>query len=255
MMVVKKNRVKINSNNIYNIVIQNNEIFDSSDSEIITPNSNKITYGTENIDDECNSFFTKKRKSIHSSFLFLKKELKIEKFKRKTQIDSLLKKCKSKAFLTIHEALKNCLKIKLTRLPQQFITNIKIEFNKCYLDKTIYEIYNEYEIIPSIDEFIEKDYILEEKKTIFQNFLSLTFKNVFESYISSKQYIKDYHHIVNREGEPFAILFNFISKIFIQYYTKSKGNRNKVKKEIKDINFDNVDKKCTIFEIRKQSKI
>ena len=155
----------------------------------------------------------RKRNSLQSSFLFLKKELKLDNSKRKTQIDSLLKKCKSKAFRTIHEALKNCLKVKLERLPQTFITNIKIEVNKKYLDKTILEIYKEYDIISSAEDFIEKGFVFEEKQNVFKNFLNLSFKSVFESYISSKQYIKDYHHIKVREGEPFAILFNFISRV------------------------------------------
>jgi hypothetical protein len=149
---------------------------------------------------------------------------------RKTQIDSLLKKCKSKAFKTIHEALKKCLTIKLPRLPQNFITNIKIDFNKIYLEKTILDIYQEHKIISSVEDFIQKKYLIDDKVGVFRDFLSLTFRNVFEYYINSKQYVKDYYHIEKREGEKFAILFNYISKVFIQYYIKSKGNRPKIKK-------------------------
>lgn len=160
---------------------------------------------------------------------------------RKTQIDSLLKKCKSKAFKTIHEALKKCLTIKLPRLPQNFITNIKIDFNKIYLEKTILDIYQEHNIISSVDDFIKKKYLIEDKIGVFQDFLSLTFRNVFEYYINSKQYVKDYYHIEKREGEQFAILFNYISKVFIQYYLKSKGNRPKSKRhddQTEDMNED-----------------
>lgn len=176
--------------------------------------------------------FTRKRKTIHATFLLLKKKLNLENFMRKTQIDSLLKKCKSKAFRTIHEALKKCLKVKLPRLPQPFITNIKIDFNKVHLEKSIYEIYREYKIIPSVEEFIEKKYLYEDKINLFKDFLNLTFRDVFEYYINSKQYVKDYNHIVEREGEPFAILFNYISKIFVQYYLKSKGNKHKKNREV-----------------------
>jgi hypothetical protein len=173
----------------------------------------------------------KRRRNIHSTFLLLKKKLNLEQFMRKTQIDSLLKKCKSKAFKTIHEALKKCLNIKLPRLPQNFITNIKIDFNKVYLDKTIYDIYREFKIIPSVEEFLSKKYLIDDKVQIFRDFLNLTFKNVFEYYVNSKQYVKDYYHIMNREGEKFAILFNYISKVFIQYYTKSKGNKPKLRSD------------------------
>jgi hypothetical protein len=184
---------------------------------------------------------SKRRRSLHSTFLLLKKKLNLEQFMRKTQIDSLLKKCKSKAFKTIHEALKKCLNIKLPRLPQQFITNIKIDFNKIYLEKTIYEIYKEYKIIPSIEEFLNKKYLIDDKIQIFIDFLNLTFKNVFEYYVNSKQYVKDYYHIMQREGEKFAILFNYISKVFIQYYTKSKGNKPKNKNKNQSNNSDSPD--------------
>jgi hypothetical protein len=270
------------------IVIENNDMTESSDSssssQSIESSENKILTPLVKFQSNENLIcanlempFLRKSKSIHSSFVYLKKELKLEKFKRKTQIDSLLKKCKSKAFRTIHEALKNCLKVKLPRLPQPFITNIKIDFNKTYLEKTIYDIYKEYSIIPSVEDYLEKGFILDDKLPVFKNFLSLTFKEVFESYITSKQYIKDYHHIKKREGEGFAILFNFISKIFVQYYMKSKGNKHKGKnrpRQPKDKNLhatstesgsgatsgskivdnNNVDKKCLLFEIKKEPK-
>jgi hypothetical protein len=214
----------------------------------VSPNESSI------FDVEMSS--VKKRRSMHASFMFLKKELKLENFKRKTQIDSLLKKCKSKAFRTIHEALRNCLKAKLARLPQAFITNIKIDFNKKYLDTTILDIYKENGVITSVEDYKEKDFIVEDKFDVFKNFLSLTFKDVFESYITSKQYIKDYHHIKDREGEGFAILFNFISKIFIQYYTKSKGNKHKgrkLKRKIEPaVDRNKLKKKVNnVFEIKK----
>jgi hypothetical protein len=177
------------------------------------------------------------RKYIHSNFFFLKNKLNLTGFKRKTQIDSLLKKCKSKAFRTIHEALKNCLKIKLLRLPQNFITNIKIDFNKKYLNKTILEIYKEHGIIESIEDYIEKGYLLENKIDLFRDFSSLTFRQVFEKYLDSRQYIKDYNHIQKREGDGFAILFNYISKVYVVYYEKSIGNKNKNSKN--NLNNDN----------------
>jgi hypothetical protein len=196
--------------------------------------------------------FSKKRRSLHSTFLLLKKKLNLEQFMRKTQIDSLLKKCKSKAFKTIHEALKKCLNIKLPRLPQYFITNIKIDFNKIYLEKTIYDIYKEYKIIPSVEEFINKKYLMDDKISIFVDFLNLTFKNVFEYYVNSKQYVKDYYHIMNREGENFAILFNYISKVFIQYYTKSKGNKPKNKLKNSE-NFDSKEEVEKDFEMKPEN--
>jgi hypothetical protein len=190
----------------------------------------------------------KRRRVIHANFNILKKTLKLENFMRKTQMDSLLKKCKSKVFKTIHEALKKCLTIKLPRLPQKFITNIKIDFNKIYLEKTILEIYSEHNIIPSVEDFQNKQYLILDKIDVFRDFLALTFKDVYEFYLNSKQYIKDYYNIAQREGENFAVLFNYISTIFIQYYIKSKGNQPKTLKyrynsnepnQSKNFNLDN----------------
>ena len=169
----------------------------------------------------------KNRKGIHAKFIFLKRKLNLQHFMRKTQIDSLLKKCKSKAYKNIHEALKKCLKIKLPRLPQTFITNIKIEFNKNYLNKTVLEIYREFNIINSYQELLEKNSIIENRKKVFEDFLNLTFKNVYEHYINSYQFKKDYLLVCEREGQKFAILFSYISQIFIKYYQKSTGNKKK----------------------------
>ena len=61
-----------------------------------------------------------------SCFHSLKRELDIKDC-RKTHIDSLLKKVKSKCLKAIHEVLKSCVNLIVGRLPQLFITNIKID--------------------------------------------------------------------------------------------------------------------------------
>ncbi len=170
----------------------------------------------------------KKGKSIHSKFLFLKKQLNLENFMRKTQIDSLLKKCKSKTFKNIHDALGKCIKIKLRRLPQFFITNIKIDFNKFYLNKTILEFYQEFDIIKSSEDLISKENVIKNRKKILEDFLNMTLKQVYKNYINSLQFKKDYLQVSEKEGQNFAILFSFIAQIFIQYYEKSRGNKKKV---------------------------
>jgi len=169
----------------------------------------------------------KKGKSIHSKFLYLKRQLNLGHFMRKTQIDSLLKKCKSKAFKNIHEALRKCLSVRLERLPQLFITNIKIDFNKYYLSRSILEIYQEFNIIKSLDDLVDRRHVIESRKKILEDFLSLTFKQVYEYYINSHQFKKDYLQISEREGQKFAILFSYIAQIFIQYYQKSRGNKKR----------------------------
>lgn len=197
---------------------------------------------------------TTTRRLIHSSFIQLKKTLGLTKFQRKTQIDSLLKKCKSKAFKTIHEGIKRCFTKKLKRLPQEFITNIKIDFNKKYLSKSIIEIYKENNILSSFDEMKAKGSIEENKQWALEEFLQMTLKEVFDYYVHSKQFISDYKHIAQREGEKFAMLFYFISNVFIMYYTRAKGNRPKCLKGSKQgIEVDNTQTK-DIFTIQKRAR-
>jgi hypothetical protein len=168
-----------------------------------------------------------RRMGFHSRFSTLKKYLGLSTKTRKTQIDSLLKKCKSKFFKNVHKALKNCLRTKLEKLPQNFITNIKIEFNKSYINKTLLEIYEEFKIFTSIEELHGKNLIRDDKFGILKELMSMTFRDAFENYITSKMYLRDYEIIQEKEDEKFAILFNYISRIFIQYYTYSKGNKPK----------------------------
>jgi hypothetical protein len=157
----------------------------------------------------------------------LKNHLSIPASQRKNQIDSLLKKCKSKCFKSIHEVLKKCFKLKIQRLPQNFITNIKIEFNKNYMNKTILQIYQQHGQLNNIDEIIFKNLIRQEKKDLIIEFLNMTFRDAYKFYLNSQQYLRDYDNIQEKECQNFAILFNYISKIFLEYYTLSKGNRVK----------------------------
>ena len=60
---------------------------------------------------------------------------------------------------SIHEVLKLCLNLLIGRLPQVFITNIKIDFNKIYLTKTIGEIYHEFNLLPTFEEILKKNLI------------------------------------------------------------------------------------------------
>jgi predicted glutamine amidotransferase len=184
----------------------------------------------------------------------------MEKISRKSQFDSLLKKTKAKVFKTIHEVLKKCLiaGYKLNRLPQSFITNIKIDFNKIYLQKTVLEMYQENELITDIEEFFEKNYVKSDREQIFKDFLNLSFKDVYEYYISSNQYTKDREKVKLKEGEKFSILFSFIAQNFIEYYLQSKGNKPKKLKPAKTLpqipkiysnNFSNDNDKKTLFKV------
>lgn len=104
----------------------------------------------------------KKILSFYSKFKYLCCKYKIDNL-RKNHIDIIIKKVKIKLFKGIHEVLKYCLNININRLPQNFINNIKIEYNRQYLDKTISEIYLEFSILPSLKEILENKMIKKEK--------------------------------------------------------------------------------------------
>ena len=165
--------------------------------------------------------------SFNARYSILKKNLDVPADERKTQIDSLLKKSNSKFFKSVHLALKKCLKCQVDRLPQKFITNIKIQFVKKYLEKTIFLIYKENCDSREFDEEFIRNNVREDKKELLNEFLSMTFSEAFEFYITSQHYVKDYESIREKEGDKVAVLFNYISKIFIEYYTLSKGNSKK----------------------------
>ena len=218
-----------------------------------TENSFSIDTNTKTESLQYNMFNKGKRNYIHQRFIHLKKELKINKLLRKTQIDSLLKKCKSKVFKSIHNAIQKCIHNRLMRLPQHFITNIKIEINKFYLNQNILSIYSENKIFSSLNELV----IIKGKEKSLETFLNLKLIEVFEYYINSKQYLHEYNRIHRREGEKFAILFNFIANLFIEYYMQSKGNKPRKSKQVKNkcnlcCNDNNNNK---IFDITKERKM
>ena len=67
--------------------------------------------------------------AFHLNFLEFKKVLNFKRSQRKTKIDSILKKCKSKFFRAVQEAIKKLTNDSnlINRLPQSFITNINID--------------------------------------------------------------------------------------------------------------------------------
>jgi hypothetical protein len=169
----------------------------------------------------------KKTASFNAKFLQIKRKLGLPEEERKTRIDSMLKKSNCKFYKSVHLAIKRCLKSKVERLPQKFITNIKIQFIKQYLNKTLLEIYHEnFQFLDFDDNYVSKN-SREGKEELIKEFFSLKLNEAFQIYISSKQYSKEYESIICKEGQKIADLFDYVSKIFIDYYTLSKGNTSK----------------------------
>jgi len=182
--------------------------------------------------------------SFHINFNNLRIKLGIED-SRKTHIDSLLKKAKSKCLKAIHEVLKLSLNLLIGRLPQNFITNIKIDFNKKYLNESIGNIYYEYKLLPSYEEIINKNLIRKGKFDLFNETYNSSFEHVYMVYINSDLYKKDFEKILMKDGQNIASLYDYVAKNMCEYFILSKGNKKKVfkntfigrKKKILNVNY------------------
>ena len=165
---------------------------------------------------------------FQSIFSYIKKKYQI-KFSRKSQIDSLLKKCKGKFFKTIHEVMNKSLNIVVKRLPQFFITNITIEYNRKYLDKNIIQIYQEFNNFPDYKTLIEKNIIKSNKEQLFKEFCSYSLFNLYDIYCESKRFHKEINEIKTQDGKRIGLLYEFVSLNFSAYYKYSKPHISKSK--------------------------
>ena len=215
----EKEPLQINANNISNITIYS----DDSTSEIKLCEIPFI-YQKEKylVDIDQNKII-----SLYSTFKFLKRKYGL-KNERKNRIDCLIKKVKTKYIKGIHEAIKSCVNLYIHRLPQNFTTNIKIEFNKVYLNKTVEQIYTEFKILPSLNELIEKNLIKKGKKEFLILLMTSSLKDIYKSYLSSRLYKYDRMYIKNKEGENVAKLYDYIAQNICQYFLYNRGNKKKL---------------------------
>ena len=162
----------------------------------------------------------KKILSFYSKFKYLCCKYKVENI-RKNHIDIIIKKVKIKLFKGIHEVLKYCLNININRLPQNFINNIKIEYNRQYLDKTISEIYLEFSILPSLKEILENKMIKKEKTEILILFMNSSLIDIIKIYLSSNLFVYDKKKLQRKSGLNDAILFDFVANNICDYFQYS----------------------------------
>ena len=169
----------------------------------------------------------KKILSFYSKFKYLCCKYKIDNL-RKNHIDIIIKKVKIKLFKGIHEVLKYCLNININRLPQNFINNIKIEYNRQYLDKTISEIYLEFSILPPIKEILENKMIKKEKTEILILFMNSSLIDIIKIYLSSNLFVYDKKKLQRKSGLNDVILFDFVANNICDYfqYSSVSGSRN-----------------------------
>ena len=181
--------------------------------------------------------------SFNEIFYAIRKNLHIKQ-SRKCHVDSLLKKAKCKFFQLIHEIMKYCLKFRVKRLPQPFITNITIEYNRYYLEKTVFEIYQDFNLMLNLQK-IDDEIIKINNKELFKEFSNYKLDDLYNVYIESKSYQKDLKEIIAKNGKNIGILYEFVSKNLLSYYryNKSKTSRKEDDKDKKE-NCNNSDEEC-----------
>ena len=172
--------------------------------------------------------------NFNEIFYAIRKNLHIKQ-SRKCQVYSLLKKAKCKFFQTIHEILKYSLTIRIKRLPQPFITNITIEYNRYYLEKTVFQIYKEFNLIVNLQK-IDDDIIRINNKELLKEFTKYKLNDLYNVYIESQYYKKNLEQIIAKNGKNIGILYEFVSKNLLSYYRYNKSKIPKKEEDEKAIN-------------------
>ena len=163
---------------------------------------------------------TYSRKEInvfYSKIKYIRKKYNIKK-SRKNHIDSLVKKAKSKFLKAIYECLKYCLhSCSLYRLPQKFIINTRIEYNKRVLNKTVEEIYSEFKLLPTYETLVDKNKVYQNKQDLLYCLMKSKLKDIYKYYISSDLYIMDKKSIESKSGEAVVKLYDFVATILFNH--------------------------------------
>ena len=156
---------------------------------------------------------------------------------RKYRIDCIIKKAKAKFMKSLHYSVKYCLTINVEKLPQTFVLNIKIDFNKKYFKKTIEEIYTEFKIIPSLSEIVDRKLIKKGKEELFKLLMKSDVEFVYQVYLMSRLYQYHRKQIIKKNNKGVGVLYDFIANNLCKYYQyseacqtiKSKGKKYKKK--------------------------
>ena len=168
--------------------------------------------------------------SFQGLFTSLRKTLDV-KYTRKLHIDSILKKCKGRFFKAINECVKKCLRINVPKFPQNFITNISIEYNQKFLDFTMGDLFSYFHLLPySLDDIMEKNYCYKEKEIYLKYIFLSKMGSLYFQYIKSKQYKRMIDLIKTKKGIKSAKLYQFVSDNFINYYVFSRAHIKKSNK-------------------------
>ena len=216
----KQKIINVNINNNSSISSSSNSMCEESTSEIGLCESPFVYQKEKYLVDKEN----KEIISLYSTFKYLKEKYGIEN-SRKNRMDCLIKKIKTKYINAIHEAIKYCVNLSINKLPQYFITNIKIEYNKMYLNKTVEQIYTEFNILPSLKELINKNLIKKNKKELLIELMNSSLKDIYQYYITSDLYKYHRLYIIKKEGENIGKLYDYVAMNICKYFLYNKGNK------------------------------
>ena len=160
----------------------------------------------------------KELKTFQNFFTFIRKSLKI-KYTRNIHIDSILKKCKSKFYKAVNDCIKKCVKLHIKKVPQTFITNISIRYNRQFLECTIYELYKIFNLIPfPIETILQQEYCLQSKVSFLKYILLSKVDDLYSVYIQSKRYKKEIELMKKRKGTKLTYLYQFVAENLVNYY-------------------------------------
>ena len=226
--------VNVNINNNLNISSNNSLCTDESTSEIKLCESPFI-YQKEKylVDKEKKEII-----SLYSTFKYLKEKYNINN-SRKNRMDCIIKKVKTKYMNAIHDAIKHCVNLKMNKLPQNFITNINIEYNKMYFNKTVEQLYSEFNIVPSLNDLISKNLIKNGKKELLIILMNSSLKDIYQYYLTSDLY--KYHRmcIIKKEGENSGKLYDYVAQNICKYFIYNKGNKKIINYKNNNFNVSN----------------
>ena len=178
------------------------------------------------------NLFLQKEKNLtfQQNFTYLRKKLQI-KLTRKTYIDSILKKCKGRFFKAISDCLRKCTYIYIHKLPQRFITDISIDYNKSFFNFRTIDLYKYFDLKPFNKEDKMENYniCIKGKENYLKFILSSKLYDLYYIFIDSKRYKREVEVIKNNSGFKMSLLYQFVSENYYNYYLFSKPRLNKKK--------------------------
>ena len=158
---------------------------------------------------QINAFLQKEKNlTFQQNFTCLRKKLQL-KLTRKTYIDSILKKCKGRFFKAINDCIRKCTFIYINKLPQRFITDISIDYNKFFFNYTTRDLYRYFNLKPfNKEEKIENsNFCIKGKENYLKFILSSKLYDLYYIFIDSKRYKREVESIKTNSGVKMSLLY------------------------------------------------